>query len=215
MESLLEQPVHSFKIAFLLSGSGSTLENLLNHIASGHVRASVSVVISSRENVYGLKIAQNWNIPHHTIPYIQYKNDIQTYSQRITSIIDQYNIQLIVFGGFMSKYIVPEKYYYKVINIHPALVPSFSGLGYYGIKVHKSVIEQGVKITGCTVHFVDNQYDHGAIIEQESIRVLVEDTPETLQDRVKKLEQSVYPNVIQKIVENKFIIQNGRVSEMK
>lgn len=205
----MKQPDYPFKIAFLLSGSGSTLENLLTHIASGLVKATVSIVISSREEVYGIERAKKWGIPYDIIPYKQYKSDLKTYSEKITEILDSHQVDLVVFGGFMSHYLIPESYVNRVINIHPAIIPSFCGKGYYGIKVHKAVLEQGVKITGCTVHFVDEGYDTGPIIYQEAIKVYNHDTPESLQQRVTKLEREVYPRVIQAIVENRVLI-NGR-----
>ncbi len=209
----MKQPDNPYKIAFLLSGSGSTLENLLDHIASNKVQAQVAVVISSREGVFGLERAKKWRIPYEVIPYIKYKkNKIEEYSQKITRVIDSYQVDLIVLGGFMSRYILPDKYKDKAINIHPALIPSFCGKGFYGEKVHQAVINYGAKITGCTVHFIDNEYDNGPIIAQESIAVLEDDTPQTLQERVVNLEQKVYPKVIQTIVENRVRVSGRKVS---
>ncbi|HOJ50797.1 MAG TPA: phosphoribosylglycinamide formyltransferase [Spirochaetota bacterium] len=199
------------KIGFLLSGSGSTLKNLIQKINEKYLEAQISVVISSKSNVYGLKIAEENNIPCFVVEYSEHKKDLDEYSKKITEILKKYNVDLVVMGGFMSFYKVPEIYTNKVLNIHPALIPSFCGKGMYGLKVHKAVIEYGVKITGCTVHFVDNEYDHGPIIYQEAIRVLDNDTPESLAERVKEVEKRVYPYVIKKILENKFRIINRKV----
>ena len=211
----MKQPDHPFKIGFLLSGSGSTLENLLSHIQYRYINATVSVVVSSRDNVYGLKRAKSWNIPHHVVPYKNYKSDLQTYSDKITEILNSHNVDLVVFGGFMSRYLIPNQYLNKVINVHPALIPAFSGHGYYGEKVHKAVIDFGAKVTGCTVHFVDNEYDNGAIIAQSVIDVHDFDTAETIQQRVQQLERQLYPKVINYFVENLIQINDRKVFILK
>jgi len=199
------------KIGFLLSGSGSTLNNLIQKIKEKYLECEISVVISSKKGVKGIEIAKENNIPCFIVEYLKYKNDIEKYSNEITKIIKKYSVDLIVMGGFMSLYKIPDEFKNRVINIHPALIPAFCGKGMYGIKVHEAVIEYGAKITGCTVHFVDNEYDHGPIIYQEAIRVLSNDTPETLAERVKELERKVYPYVIKKILEKKFKINGKKV----
>jgi len=209
------QPDNPFKIAFLLSGSGSTMENLLNHIISGKVKAKISVVISSCENAYGIKRAENWDIPYKIVPFKTYKSDLIAYSNKISAIIDSYNINLIVFGGFMSQYIIPQHYINKAINIHPALIPAFCGKGFYGDKVHQAVLDYGVKITGCTVHFVDQNYDTGPIITQESVIINDSDTLDSIKEKVQNLERSLYPRVIQAIVENRVIVNGRHVKILK
>lgn len=205
------QPKQEFSIAFLLSGSGSTLENLLEHIQNNKVKANIKIVISSKENAYGLERARKWAVPYQIVPYKLYKNDPEEYSNAITDIIDKNNIDLVVMGGFMSLYLVPNHLNYKVINIHPSLIPAFSGKGYYGDKVHKAVIDFGVKYTGCTIHFVDQIYDHGAIIAQSVVSVDEDETLETLKEKVGIEEKKLYPKVIQKFVDNKITIQNNKV----
>lgn len=205
------QPEFPYSIAFLLSGSGSTLENLLEKIHNQEVQANVKVVISSRNDAYGIERANKWNIPNHVISYKEHKNDAEKYSESITQMIDQYNVDLIVMGGFMSLYLVPEKYNNKVINVHPALIPAFSGKGFYGDKVHQAVLDFGVKYTGCTIHFVDQIYDHGAIITQCLVPVQDDDDLESLREKVGIEEKKVYPKVIQKFVENKIYVKNRKV----
>ncbi len=208
----MKQINNPFKIAFFLSGSGTTLENLLEYIASHKVKATVSVVVSSRENAYGIKRAENWNIPYEVVPFKQYKNDIEHYSKEISKKLFNYPVDLIVFGGFMSPYFPDDRYINKVINIHPALIPSFSGKGYYGDRVHRAVLKSGVKITGCTIHFVDKEYDNGPIIAQQCVPVLDGDTIEILQKRVSAVEKKLYPTIIQAIVENRVSIADNKVT---
>lgn len=212
MPSDFHQPDFPFSIAFLLSGSGTTLENLLSQIKKEEVKAKVKVVISSREDVFGLERAKKWNIPHQVIAYKKYKHDPETYSNIITETLLKYNVDLVVMGGFMSLYLVPDELKNKVINIHPALIPAFSGKGFYGDKVHQAVLDYGVKYTGCTVHFVDQIYDHGAIIDQAIVRVETNDTLESLKEKVGIEEKKLYPKVIQKFVENRIQIKERKVT---
>lgn len=198
-----EQPYYPFRIGFLLSGNGSTLENLLKSIQKRKLHANVVTVISSRSQAYGLKRAERWQIPHSVVPFQEFKNDILKYSQKITETLVQYQVDLVVLGGFLSPYFVPKLYQNKVVNIHPSLLPAFGGKGYYGHRVHQAVLERGVKISGCTVHFVDQNYDQGPILAQASLEVRMQDTPKTLQARIQKLENKLYPQTIQAILENR------------
>ncbi len=207
----MSQPKNPFKIGFLLSGNGSTLENLLKYISDGEVDAKVSIVLSSRGQAYGLNRAENWGIPHEVIPYKMFKSNLQEYSQQITQVLDSYKIDLVVFGGFMSRYIVPKHYINRVINIHPSLIPSFCGKGFYGTKVHQAVLDYGVKVTGVTVHFVDNEYDHGPIIAQETINIDDGDTIDSIESKGAEIEQRLYPKVIQAIIENRIVVENRKV----
>src|SRR6056297_1542704 len=131
-------------IAVLLSGSGRTLENILEKIKDIKVEA----VISSKKNVRGITVAKKNNIPYHIVERKKNKN-VEIFSNKITNILEKYNFSLIVMAGFLSFYNYPEKYHQKIMNIHPALVPAFSGKGYYGMKVHKEVYKRGVKVSGC------------------------------------------------------------------
>ncbi|HEO64895.1 MAG TPA: phosphoribosylglycinamide formyltransferase [Spirochaetes bacterium] len=200
-----------FRIGFLLSGNGSTLENLLEHIADGQVDAKIAVVLSSRTQAYGLIRANNWGIPHEVVPYKMFKSNLNDYSQRITQLLDFHKVDLVVFGGFMSCYIVPKHYINRVINIHPSLIPSFCGKGFYGTKVHQTVLDYGVKVTGVTVHFVDDEYDHGPIIAQETVKIDDRDTVDSIQSKVTAIEKRLYPKVIQAIIEDKITIENRKV----
>lgn len=162
-------------------------------------------MISSIANVKGLEIAREHNIPSFTIPRKCYRDD-DAFSQALTSKLEQFDPDLIVFAGFLHFYRLPKKFLGKTINIHPALLPSFGGKGFYGERVHKAVLHAGVKESGCTVHFVDNQYDHGPIILQRRVPVLENDTPETLAERVFAQECILYPQVIKLFAEGKIKI---------
>ena len=203
------------RIGFMLSGSGSTLANLSEQIDSGAVNAEVVAVISSRAKNYGVERARNMNTPVHIVKYRDYENDLDLYSDKITECLDEHNVDLIVMGGFMSFYKVPEKYIGKIINVHPALLPSFGGQDMYGHHVHEAVLEYGAKITGCTVHFVDNEsYDHGPIIMQGVVQVEQDDTPDSLADKVQDKEREIYPQVVQLFAEGRVTL-NGRKVTIK
>jgi phosphoribosylglycinamide formyltransferase-1 len=182
-------------IAVLISGSGSTLKNLLERIDGGRLNARVCGVAASRD-CSGLQHAADHNVPHVVVPRGK-PFDAGDFSQRLTGQIDEWQPELIVFGGFLSLYIIPPQYRHRVINVHPALLPAFGGRGMYGDRVHEAVLASGTKISGCSVHFVDDEYDHGAIIAQKAVAVLDGDTVETLGERVRTAERELYPLVIQ------------------
>ena len=125
--------------------------------------------------------------------------DDESYSRAVFDPIRKREIDLVVMGGFLKHVLIPADFENRVINIHPSLIPAFAGAGFYGLKVHSAVLAKGCKVSGCTVHFVDNEFDHGPIIEQVAVAVEKGDTPEVLQKRVFDVECSVYPEVIQKL----------------
>jgi formyltetrahydrofolate-dependent phosphoribosylglycinamide formyltransferase len=187
--------VSKTRLAVLLSGSGRTLQNIIEHIQSGKLDAEIVLVISSKKGAYGLKRAQMHGLPTVTVPRKGFAND-EEFSKAITSQLDRVQPELILMAGFLHFYRIPAHYLGKVMNIHPALLPGYGGKGFYGLKVHQSVLMSGVKESGCTVHFADNIYDHGPIILQRRVPVYPEDTPETLAERVFKEECIAYPEAI-------------------
>ena len=199
------------KIGFLLSGSGSTLENLLDCQKRGDLKGEVSVVISSKPGVFGLERAENNQIPNFVVEYKKYKNNLEEYSQKITKILIDYECELVVMGGFLSLYLIPEQFYNKVLNVHPALIPAFCGKGMFGMKVHKAVIESGVKVSGPTVHIVNNEYDKGPILMQGVVEILDSDTPELLAKKVQAKEREIYPIAINNMLLEKYDVQGNRV----
>ena len=195
------------KIAVLLSGTGRTLDNFVEKIKSGLLKADIVCVASSSTSALGLTKAEKYGIPAKGFDI---KNH-EELSRAINGFILKYNPDLIVLAGYLKKYHVPEKYRFKVINIHPALIPSFSGKGFYGMKVHKAVWESGVKVSGCTVHFVNENYDEGLIIAQKCVKILPHYTPEDIASEVFKAECVLYPEVINYFAENRIEIKNNKV----
>lgn len=200
----------NLRLAVLLSGSGTTLENVFQKRETGELSADVVVVGSSRADAYGLERARGRNIPAFAVERRQCK-DAGEFSRAIFEKIAPYQPDLVVLAGFMSLLLIPSEYQGRVINVHPALLPSFGGKGCYGHKVHEAVLAHGCKITGCTVHFVDSEYDHGAIIAQSAVPVLGDDTPETLAARVQAAERELYPKVMQLIAENRISVEGRAV----
>ncbi|HYG77944.1 MAG TPA: phosphoribosylglycinamide formyltransferase [Planctomycetota bacterium] len=188
------------RLAVLLSGSGTTLENLFEQQAAGRLSTEIVVVVSSRADAFGLERARRRDVPAVVIEKKKYK-DAHAFSSRIFEAIAPYKPDLVVLAGFMSLLKIPEAYKNKVINVHPALLPAFGGKGFYGHHVHEAVLKHGCKITGCTVHYVDDQYDQGPIIAQKAVPVLPDDTPDTLAARVQAAEREIYPEAIQQIVQ--------------
>ena len=209
LHSVAELPQKPIKLAVLLSGGGSTLENFLLHIAQGKLDARIEVVVSSRKGVRGIEIAETAAVPVRVVS--RKKNpDIEQFSRLVDEALGEFDIDLICLAGFMSKYSFCDKYRGKIINIHPALLPMFGGQGFYGHRVHEAVIERGVQITGCTVHFVDEEYDCGPIIAQRAVPVLEGDTPDTLAARVQAEERRLYPQVVQWFAEGRVCIADGK-----
>ncbi len=197
-------------LAVLISGSGTTLQNLIDKIGDKTLNARIQTVISSSQDAYGLKRAMQNNIPGAVIKYKDYGNS-EEFGDSIIKEIEKYPVDLLILAGFMHFFKIPDKYFGKVMNIHPGLIPAFCGKGYYGHHVHKAVIESGVKVSGCTVHFVDNEYDHGPIIIQRTVPVNGNDTPDTLEQRVFKEECMAYPEAIRLFAEERLKIEGRKV----
>ena len=200
----------SINIGVLLSGSGTTLENLLGYIARGELDGAIQCVVSSRKDAFGLERARRNGIPATAVPKKEHRN-WQTFNDAIWRELDAYNLDLIVLAGFMSKLAVPEKFVNRIMNVHPALIPAFCGKGMYGHHVHEAVIDYGAKISGVTVHFVDDEYDHGPIILQECVPVLDTDTPDSLAGRVQAKERELYPKAIQLFAEGRLRVDGRKV----
>ena len=202
--------MNKLKLAVLISGSGTTLRNLIERSEAGTLPAEVEVVVSSKEGVFGLERARKHNIPTAVVEWTRIR-DVQDFSYRITDVLGEFEPELVIMGGFLHLYKMPDEYKGRIMNIHPALIPAFCGKGYYGRHVHEAVLKYGCKISGCTVHFVDNQYDHGPIIVQRAVPVLEGDTPEKLAARVFKEECEAYPEAIKLFAEGRLQIGGRRV----
>lgn len=206
--SEMQGPIH---LAVLLSGTGRTLQNLIDKIENGLLDAKIEVVVSSNAGAYGLQRAKKYGIPTVLVEKTKYK-DVKGFSNEITTQLDKYNVDLVIMAGFNCLYRIPNKYMGRVMNIHPALIPSFSGKNYWGEKVHKAVIDSGVKVSGCTVHFADNTYDNGPIILQRVVPVVNGDTPESLAKRVFSEECQAYPEAIRLFQQGRLKIEGKKVS---
>lgn len=200
----------SIRLAVLLSGSGTTLQNLLDRITAGRLAAQVVVVVSSKPDVFGLARAQQAGIPTAVVERKQCAS-VEEFSARIFQHCRQAGAELVCLAGFLQLIQIPDDFRNRVLNIHPALVPAFCGKGYYGHRVHEAVLEYGAKVSGCTVHFADNQYDHGPIIRQRPVPVLDDDTPDTLAARVFAEECEAYPEAIRLFAEGRLQLEGRRV----
>lgn len=199
------------KICVLVSGGGTNLQALIDAINDKKItNAKIEVVISNNKNAYALQRATDNNIQSVCVSPKDYENrDI--FYDKLKETIDSYNVDLIVLAGYLVAIpsAIVEAYENRIINIHPSLIPSFCGKGYYGLKVHEGVLERGVKVTGATVHFVDCGTDTGAIILQKPVMVMNDDTPESLQKRVmQEAEWQILPKAVDLIANNKVTITN-------
>lgn len=199
-----------FSIAVLISGTGTTLKNLIEKVQAGQLPVSIDLVISSNPQAGGLKHAEAANIPAIVVDWNKYREP-QLFSQEIFDHCRRTGVNLVVMGGFLKRLVIPNEFENRVVNIHPALIPAFCGQGFYGLHVHRAVLEYGAKITGCTVHFADNIYDHGPIILQRVVPVMEDDTPETLAARVFAVECEAYPEAIRLIAEGRVRVEGRKV----
>ena len=194
------------RLGILLSGTGRSLVNIIDHIAAGKLDVEIAVVIASRP-CKGLNIAREAGLPTGLVAYRDYgQSRLTEYSNKINDLLDQANIDIAVLAGFLSMWLIPDRYAGKVINIHPSLLPKHGGKGYYGHHVHNAVLASGDKESGCTVHFVTNEYDRGQIILQRKVVVKESDTPDELAARVFEQECIAFPEAIRKVAE---MVSNG------
>lgn len=205
-----ERPEGALRLAVLLSGGGRTLSNLLREIDAGAVPAEVVAVVASRPGVRGLTIAQDAGIPSYTVDRKQH-GDAASFSAAVTECILPHRPGLVVCAGFLSLYLPPPELRDRVMNIHPALIPAFCGHGFYGARVHRAAIDAGVRVSGCTVHFADQEYDHGPIILQRVVPVLEDDTPDDLAERVFAEECIAYPEAIRLFAQGRLQVDGRRV----
>lgn len=196
-------------ICVFISGGGTNLENIIERCNTGFINGDVKLVVSDKESAYGLTRAKNHGIK--TFIYMK-KKDPNSEINLLKELAEN-NIDLIILGGYLSivEKSVINKYRNKIINIHPSLIPSFCGKGYYGIKVHEAVVKRGVKITGATVHFVDEGTDTGPIVMQKTVEVSDDDTPETLQRKVLEIEYEILSEVARLISIDGIYVDNGIV----
>ena len=197
-------------IAVLISGGGTTLRNLIQKIAEQQLDAEIRLVIATRAKAAGLRFAADTDIPFQVVRRRDF-DSVAAFSNAIFQPCRDAGTQLVVMGGFLKHVLVPNDFVQRVVNIHPALIPAFCGKGYYGHHVHQAVLEYGAKVSGCTVHFVDDHYDHGPIIIQRTVPVRDDDTADTLAARVFEQECVAYPQAIQWYAEGRLHIDGRHV----
>ena len=206
------------KMAVLVSGGGTNLQAIMDKIDDGSItNAEISVVISNNPNAYALERAKKHGIEARCISPKQYESRAQ-FNEALLAAIQSYQVDLVVLAGCLV--VIPEimvkAYPNRIINIHPALIPSFCGTGYYGLKVHEAVLARGAKVTGATVHFVDEGTDTGPIILQKAVEVQEGDTPEVLQRRVmEQAEWEIMPQAIDMIANGRIQVVDGLVRRIK
>lgn len=201
------------KIGVLISGSGTNLQSLIDNINNKSINAEIAAVISNKEQAYGLVRARQ----NHTDAVFVNENDFESFekfNEAIVGELKKRSVDLVVLAGYLkilSKDFI-KNYENKIINIHPSLIPAFCGKGYYGLRVHEAAIEYGVKVSGATVHFVDECADTGPIILQEAVNVSEDDTKESLQTKVLQIEHKLLPMAVSLFCENKLRIEGRKVT---
>ncbi len=201
------QPIN---LAVLVSGGGTTLQNFVDRIADGSLNARINVVVASRPNVRAIDRAFAAKIPTHVVDRRAYQ-DAHPFSERVFELIDDASVDLICMGGWLCFTPVPWRYEHRVMNIHPSLLPDFGGKGMWGAKVHQAVIDAGRSESGCTVHFVDDEYDAGPIILQRKCGVRSDDSIDSLSQRVAIEEAIAFPEAIGLFADGKLSLNGRRV----
>ena len=200
-------------IVVLVSGGGTNLQALIDAEKHGELGiGKITCVISSKEEVYALERAKNNGIKTHVLPRKEYV-DISSYSKAMCDLLLSEKADLVVYAGFMTilNDTVCSEFPNKMINVHPALIPSFCGKGYYGLHVHEEALKKGVKVSGATVHFVTSECDGGPIILQKAVEVKDDDTPETLQRRImEQAEWKILPEAVRLFCDGKISVKDGR-----
>lgn len=203
-------PLSPLRLVVLISGGGTTLANLLREIEVGRLDARIELVVSSNSAAAGLGIAERAGLP---VAVVERKGhaDRAAFSRAAFDHCRQAGCHLVAMGGYLKQLDIPADFEGRVMNIHPALVPAFCGQGFYGRRVHEAALEYGVKVSGCTVHFVDNEYDHGPIVLQRTVPVEDDDTPEALAARVFAAECEAYPAALRLYAAGRLRIEGRRV----
>jgi phosphoribosylglycinamide formyltransferase-1 len=206
------------KLAVLISGSGRTLKNFIDMAADGELPVDIRLVVSSSATAGGLRFAEEVGIATRIVC----RGDCpagaagdQAYGDAIFAACREAAVDYVAMAGFLKLAPVPDDFAGRVVNIHPALIPAFCGRSMYGKRVHQAVLDAGVKVTGCTVHFVDNEYDAGPIIWQQPVPVFDDDTADTLARRVFEVEKEAYPHVLKQLAAGRIKLEGRRVTIVK
>ena len=188
------------RVAVFASGGGRSFENLVEHSAEGRLAAEVALLLSDRDGIGALERAERLGVPHRVLTWREFDGP-NAFSRAAFDEVREARCNVVVLAGFLRLLRVPAEFQRRVLNIHPALLPAFGGKGYYGDRVHAAVLEAGVETTGCTVHYVDDEYDHGEPILQREVPVEPGDTVETLAARVFEAERIALPEALNRVLE--------------
>ncbi|MCA8991873.1 MAG: phosphoribosylglycinamide formyltransferase [Planctomycetaceae bacterium] len=197
------------RCAALISGGGRTVTNLVDRIKSGQLAAEIPIVIANRECA-GVQRLTDMGLTVEVMKRAEFADD-EAHNKAIFDRIRQARVDVVLLAGYLARLIIPHEFDRRVLNIHPALIPSFSGHGMYGDRVHAAVIERGCCVSGCTVHFCDDEYDHGPILVQKAVPVLADDTPDSLAARVFEAECEAYPEALELLMSGPVEIRGHRV----
>jgi phosphoribosylglycinamide formyltransferase-1 len=202
--------MNPIRIAVLLSGNGTTLQNLLDRIREGQLPAEIVLVISNRSEAVGLERAKRAGLPTAVVSR-KPSSTLEEFGALNFERIRASGAELVCLAGYLQLLPIPADFRHRVMNIHPALLPAFGGRGMYGRRVHEAVLAYGAKVSGCTVHFADDEYDHGPIILQRPVPVHDDDTPESLASRVFVQECEAYPEAIRLYAAGRLVVEGRRV----
>jgi formyltetrahydrofolate-dependent phosphoribosylglycinamide formyltransferase len=200
----------SLRIAVLLSGEGTSLESLLERCAAGEVPGRVVGVLASKAEAGGLARARRHGISAVAVPRKQYR-DVKAFNDALHAELERFEPDLVLLLGFLSPFELRGRYEGRALNVHPALIPAFAGKGFYGRRVHEAVLAAGAKLSGATVHFVDEEYDHGPIVLQRAVPVLDDDTPDALAARVQAVERELVAEAVRLFAAGRLRIEGRRV----
>jgi formyltetrahydrofolate-dependent phosphoribosylglycinamide formyltransferase len=203
----MDRPI---RLAVLLSGGGTTLQNLIDRIVDLRLDARIVCVLSNRPRAHGLERARRAEIPTAVVERRGCASR-QEFSERLFAHARSAGADLVCLGGFLQLITIPDDFRLRVLNIHPSLIPAFCGQGFYGHRVHEAALEAGVKVSGCTVHFADNEYDQGPIVMQRAVPVKDDDTPDILAERIFAEECEAYPEAIRLFAEGRLRVEGRRV----
>lgn len=199
-------------IAVLISGTGRSLKNMIEKIDLGELDAEIKLVVASTARARGIQFAEKAMIPIEIIERSSFDTS-EAFSEAVFTRCESAGVKFVIMAGYLQLLHIPERFSGRVVNIHPSLIPSFCGKGFYGHRVHEAALEYGVKVSGCTVHFVNNEYDNGPVILQKVVPVLEDDSPETLNDRVfYEAECVAYPEAVQLLAEGRVHLDGRKVS---
>jgi len=206
LPAITDRPV---RLGVLISGGGRTMLNFVDRIQDGSLNAEIPLVIASQTDCAGVGRAQAAGLTCEPLVRRDF-DSVAALSAAVFSRMRELQVDLVVMAGYLCLVEIPEDFEHRVLNIHPSLIPAFCGRGYHGSRVHEAAIERGVRISGCTVHFADNEYDHGPVVVQRSVTIPDGATPDELAALVFEQEQLAYPEAIEKVVSGRLQIDGQR-----